>query len=448
MCEGYSYDYLASANLASTPALVSDRVLAPQGPAYRALVFNDQAYISPEAAVKVLEFAENGLPIIVLGGSLPNVTIGTAGQDVVSEAMASVAAHKENVKFLSGSESVADVLAGLGVRPRVSIASQSAATIYSVWRSTDQAQLAFLVNKGETDTVGLTFEVGSDMVPFKLDAWTGEQLEVVVYERTDDGVTISTTFATEQTMIFAFVPSSEDAQKTHVTSVSDNVEKVERGLEGELIAFIKDGDMANLSRSDGKHLRIKGQKCAAAVPRPVHLNHWNLTVESWVPEIMEEGNSRTVKEPINLGLQDGLRNWTAIDEVRNVSGVGIYTTTFSLPEGFFRGSRTSAVILSFGPVLNTIRAWVNGKRLPAIDTSNAEVDISDYLAVGGDNNSLRVEVSSNLFNAVKARSDLLSTFGESPLFPAVYDVSDFQPFGLVGPVTLRPLRKAVVKNGE
>lgn len=86
--------------MASDKAAVSDSVLAPDGPSYRALVFNNQAYISLEAASKVLEFAKQSLPIVVLA-ALPDATIGTQDQDVVSETMESVAKHTKNVKFVA-----------------------------------------------------------------------------------------------------------------------------------------------------------------------------------------------------------------------------------------------------------------------------------------------------------------------------------------------------------
>jgi hypothetical protein len=53
-------------------------------------------------------------------------------------------------------------------------------------------------------------------------------------------------------------------------------------------------------------------------------------------------------------------------------------------------------------------------------------------------------VASNLFNAVKARVDWVKTLGLPPFFPHLYAV-DFKPFGLIGPVALRVLRRIPIE---
>lgn len=78
-----------------------------------------------------------------------------------------------------------------------------------------------------------------------------------------------------------------------------------------------------------------------------------------------------------------------------------------------------------------------------MDNANAEVDISEFLVLG--KNKLRVEISSTLFNAAKMRASSLLSGGLPIMDTEPYDLAELQEHGLVGPVTLKTLRKAVVK---
>jgi hypothetical protein len=75
--------------------------------------------------------------------------------------------------------------------------------------------------------------------------------------------------------------------------------------------------------------------------------------------------------------------------------------------------------------------------------SNPEADITNFLVPG--ENHIRVEASSTLFNAVKARVEELEYVGIGPLLPFLYTEIPYQPYGLVGPVKTRVLRKVVLE---
>lgn len=96
-------------NLVSTPAVVIDGVLAPDGPAYSALILYNQTQINPDASAALVEFAQGGLPIYVVG-SFPNTTIGDTGQDQVSANMAKLLKY-DVVRVLSTEEFSAATLA-------------------------------------------------------------------------------------------------------------------------------------------------------------------------------------------------------------------------------------------------------------------------------------------------------------------------------------------------
>lgn len=446
--KGYSYEYLGATDLASEAAKSYDRVLAPQGPGYRALVFNQQAYISPEAALKVLSLAQAGLPIISLG-SLPNTTIGSLGQEVVSKTIASVSRNFSNVRVVERESSLLSALEDLGVKPRLTIRPGGGTELYSFWRHTERGDdLVFLYNRGSSSTYKLAFEVGNDAAPYQLDAWTGSQSEVTVYERNERGISLAISLAAKQTTILYF-SLPRNAARPHVTGHSENVELIKRDEEGYLHALVNNDNPASITLSDENCIRVGPPPQNAIVIPPVRLGSWNLTLHSWVPGGLNVNTSRSKIETFYLGQQTTLVPWSEIPGMGNVSGVGIYTNYFDLPSNinsFHHGSvEQKALLLHVGTVLNILRVWANSKLLPPIDPANPEVDVTAFLTPG--TNKIRVETSSTLFNAVRARVDTVSSLGQGPVFPALYTSVGPRAFGLIGPVTIRTLRKIKIDEG-
>ena len=85
---------------------------------------------------------------------------------------------------------------------------------------------------------------------------------------------------------------------------------------------------------------------------------------------------------------------------------------------------------------------MNDELLPPVDIADAELDVTNFIVPG--ENTIRVEVSSTLFNAVKARWGSLFTAGMPVMFEEAYKDAPEQKYGLIGPVSLRVLRKVVV----
>ncbi|EKJ72346.1 hypothetical protein FPSE_07466 [Fusarium pseudograminearum CS3096] len=434
---GFTYEYLSPANFGSKAFKVSNKVLDPSGAEYRALVLDQQHFITAEAAQKLVQLADAGLPMVVVG-SLPNTTIGSNGQDVVSKSIAKLqGSNHSNVVFIKSSDSLLDALDRLSVQPRVKTGSEATRNLYTVLRSDNGSDYLFLVNQGSSATFEITAEVEQGKVPYRLNAWTGQQVAMASFKRSSGKVTFEVSLKRDQTAIVAFTSGKS---KTSIISQSKNVVDASYDSTGDdLIVVLKDTKAASLTLSNGQTKNIPAMSSTDKKQLlNIDISNWNLTLESWVPG-PDETKSASVKKTMDLGIQKTLKPWSEIPGAQNVSGVGTYTTTFQVPRV---PVKDSIAVLQFGPVLNTIQAWVNDKQLPVIDIYDAQVDVSDYLVSGS--NTIRVEVASTLFNAVKARVNYVKANGIGPAAPALYTSADWQKHGLVGPVSLKSLRKVTL----
>ncbi|KAF5700321.1 hypothetical protein FGLOB1_10853 [Fusarium globosum] len=432
---GFTYEYLSPANFGSKNVKVSNKILDSTGAGYRALILNQQKLITAEASQKLVELADAGLRIVVIG-SLPSTTIGSKGQDVVSKNISKLKASKySTIVFVKSADHLLNALGKLSVKPRVTMGSDAAKDLYTVWRSDKGSEYLLLVNKGSSATFEITAEVDQGRVPYKLDAWTGKQTAMASFKRSSGKISFQVSLEQGQTAIIAFTSGKS---KTSIVSQSDNVIQTSYGSDGKegISVTLGDYNAAPLTLSNGQTKKIpaaSGSEKKNALN--IDIGNWNLTLESWVPG-PDDTKSASAKKVMKLGTQTTLKPWSEISGAQNVSGVGTYTVTFNVT----RVPRNDSIaVLQFGPVLNTFRAWVNDKQLPASNIYDAQVDVSDYLVKG--TNTIRVEVAFTLFNAVKTRVDYVKANGIGPAASILYTSADWQKHGLIGPVSIKSLRK-------
>ncbi|KAH7020710.1 uncharacterized protein B0I36DRAFT_275040 [Microdochium trichocladiopsis] len=437
---GLSYEYLSPANIISENAKVTGGELDAAGAGYRAFVLDQEDFITAEAAEKLVEFVEAGLPVVIVG-ALPSKSIGSSSQEAVTKAISRLTqADYPNLKIIDSVDTLVQALNALSVVPRVQVSSQTTGAtqnLYHHLRSDGASDFLYVRNKDIPATFDISIEASKDKVPYRLDAWTGKQEAVAVYEHLQGRIRLQVTLQKDQSSLFALGPAPKRSV-AHVVSHSSNVAKAFYDDKGRLFIAVDDAEAATVTLSSGETRQIPALIGAEnSTLLDIEVGPWNLTVESWVPSL-DTTTFKSVKVPINLGLLDVLKPWSEIPAVQNVSGVGIYTADFNsptLPGG------AAVTIIDFGPVLHTLRTWVNGKQLPPIDSFGAQVDISDYLVPAGKRNSIRVEVSSTLFNAVKARVNYIKANGFGPSVPEFYTTAGWQPHGLVGPVTIKTFRR-------
>ena len=198
---GWTHSFLSSGTLDFPMAKVKNSVLAPDGPAYKALVLGPDQFTGSqygllvEDARKLLEFSKAGLPIVVLGTWSPAVT-GGRPNDAGNAALAPILAEllaRPNVRQVIDQNSIPDALAALGVTPAV---THDNTTLMHVHRVDGETDLYYLANAKHSEkikpltvdqSVNLT-ATAANAVPYRLDAWTGEITPIVDYTRagTDD----------------------------------------------------------------------------------------------------------------------------------------------------------------------------------------------------------------------------------------------------------------------
>ncbi|KAL1856677.1 hypothetical protein Plec18167_009116 [Paecilomyces lecythidis] len=430
---GYSYEYLSSDDLQFPQATVQDSVLAADGPAYKALVFENQTVISVGGARSLVKLVNSGLPVFFVGNPPNQSNSATPGTQQQIDSMMQTVLASENSHRVSTVADLPAALASLNITPRVSITCGNH-EVFSVWRhdASEKVDYVYLFNQGSAVTsCPLTFAVSSEFVPLIYDAWVGTQLKVLNYERSQAGITIPISLASNQTTIVAFKSEQSTTASSCPLNIRDGLKPI---LKEKRPGSITIGLLGHctIESASGKSWTF-----TLTPPTPTNISNWNITIEDWKPS----SNLSAVQNNITTTnfINHSLKPWRDLGPgFEAVSGIGIYTAEFTIPEGNSSVS-TLGARLHLGPVDNTIRVFVDGKALTPVDITNAVADLGDTLTDGlvpGSTHTLNVEVSSTLFNRVKADRDQIMVFGTGASTQPEYANSSAKDYGLKGPVVL------------
>lgn len=120
---GYTYDYLGPASLESKATVVTDDLLAADGPAYKALVFSKQTKITRAAVLKLHELARTGLPIVFVGDAqLSGVGLNASESTEVAAILQNLtAAAFPNVHQTPSPDGLIATLQSLKIKPRAAL---------------------------------------------------------------------------------------------------------------------------------------------------------------------------------------------------------------------------------------------------------------------------------------------------------------------------------------
>lgn len=433
---GYTYEYLSPDNFALPEAYVSNGVFAPNRQAFKALVVQSSESLTIAGVAKLVEYAQNGLPLIFFGG-LPSNYSGY-NPKAANSAAASLEKLRslKNVHIVSGG-SLAATLQSLNISPRTSVSSNG--TWYTYWRHDDATSTDYVYVYN--DAPGLSFEQGFTVgnisletagVPFLYDAWTGDVTTMSTYQQSSTHITIPLQLAANQSIIIAFHQGSQSG--LHAQNTADGIVSVEAN--GNYLAILRsyDEQTRSIKLSNGKSATLKPMANAAFT-----LGNWTLVVESWTPPTdiynIAAGPQRT-----NSSYQlSTLISWNEVSSnLANVSGIGYYSTSFSWPPATNAGDSVSGAIIDLGSISHTARVTVNGQILPPVDLAWAKHDIGSLLKQG--ENTVEVIVSTTLGNVLRNYWDEIETSGKlaTATMPAVPDEA---AYGLLSPVKIVPYRK-------
>ena len=429
--EGWSLNIIGPTLLQLPNGKVKNKVLAPEGPGYRLLAFEGDAFSSDKSVMtldsttRILEYAQQGLPVLVVGNwsVVEAYGHGEASDSPKITALFSELLKLKNVANVATEADIPNGVEALGLLPDVQYNSSQLINLHKIDGDLDHflfvasTPTAFAIST-KVPTFGVEVDVilprrFTNAVPILMDLWTGEMSPLGLYtELSSTHIQVHISLqAYQATMItLAVLPTLDHAINTTANTVY-------RGTKGLVLRSNTTGTFSTLL-----HAGHTIQTRIGTIPPAQELQKWTLNVQDYQPG-MTNTTTTIVKHTIQL---EELTVWTNITELLDVSGVGTYTTSFNLHDW----PSDAGAILQIPSFLGSFRIAVNGKQMPPVDQLNVEFDIGTYLKSG--TNTLEIEVATTLLNRMRIAE------------PDVYSIATRQAFGLVGPVMIAPYREEVI----
>ncbi|CAG8936063.1 unnamed protein product [Penicillium salamii] len=430
---GFTYTYLNPTNLELSQAYVSDGILAPEAPAYQALVVTSQDNMTLEAVSKVQEFANSGLPVVLDGGMPGYYPTGNASdRDAVATALQKLKSS-ENV-HTSTKGGLASKLKALGIRPRVEVSTPSNATWYPVMRTENSTDYVFVFSKGSAAQGYL--RVNSTKTPYSLNSWTGERTALLNYKVHEGYTSIPVMLARNQTTAFAFSNDWETEALTpvsHAVHVSSGVIGYNFTTQKELVVHVATSanpGNQSLKLSNGKRYKISPNTEVSSFD----LRDWNLIAEHWeAPQNMSDATVIADKRNTTHHLTS-LVSWLDIPGLHNASGVGYYSSHFSWPPQSVKNTGSiDGAYLALPQISHGLKLFVNGQAMHALDFAHPMIDIGPFLHNGS--NHITAVVPTLMWNYIRSIYDELEISGSKPLLTPLPGNVDT---GFIGDVKVIP----------
>ncbi|MEU4670977.1 glycosyl hydrolase [Amycolatopsis sp. NPDC023774] len=486
---GYTYEYFAPEILENKSIKYTKTDgLIPENVGYQAVIIYQDS-IRLKSAEAIYQLARQGLPVVIVNGLVETLsatrnylnakaavhTLGNDGTDAelakvmarlkklpnVKEVNANVpqsatspdpSAEDYEEKYYYGKTGVYDALKRLGVRPRAEYATPNQTVLTAMRRTKDTVYVwayNFMEKRGDyfnnpidAETVTTTISVGAVGKPYRIDTWSSDIEALALYKTSGGRTSFDVTLAPGQTTVIAIDLETKTPAPLRSTNAPQGV-------------VTADG-VAILATDSGRYTAklADGTTVTKNISVPANINltnaQWNLVVTSWTPgdkkTLTEARKGYTTKEvyyttkktEINVGTTR-LIPWKdmtfTVQEPASVSGVGTYSTTFSLPGSW---NSSNGAYLNIGSTDGALaQIWINGKKVPAYDFIAGRIDVSSALKAG--TNTIKIEVSSSLRNQMRALG--------YPNLPAANSVAGaVASYGLQGNVSLETFTVAVVEH--
>ncbi|KAL3298217.1 secreted protein [Colletotrichum asianum] len=251
--KGWSYNYLSPDNFALPQAYVGDNLLAPQNARYQALVVLGSQNLTSSGLLKLTEFAEAGLPIIIAGGSPGEYPTENKASNVSFSFDTSLQQllNISSVYQVAEGE-IAEKLEGLGLKPRVGVKTNG--TWHTTWRQDSSGNISYAYVFSDAEYSNGELIVQSGGIPYFFDAWTGAREPVLYYTTEGSTTTIPLTLAGNQTKIIGFAISCLGDVVTpefHFKKLSGNVLGYRADDQGIVVHAVASADPTTLTLSTG-----------------------------------------------------------------------------------------------------------------------------------------------------------------------------------------------------
>ena len=425
--QGYSHQFLSPELLTGPNATVSDGRLAPDGPAYKTLVVYEDDFagantLEVKTAKRILEFAKSGLAVIVVGDDYDVPGVAQPGENEALDAVMSELLSQPTVSQVAKEANIPDGLKEQNVTPAVAYADE--APLVNAHRTGKDVDYYYLHNSSDeevTQSLSLVAKT-PEAIPYKLDAWIGEIERIAVYEEKEGRIRTSVTVPPRESTILAVGRRDWYNDQTGVSLHATSSDATEVRVDDESLV-VRDTSAGTYATtlSNGRTV----ESTIESLPAERELTSWHLSVEDWRPG---DSPTETVTKHRELEL-DQLMPWPEIPELKDVSGVGTYTTTVELGEDW---AGSIGAYLDLGEVFDTFQITVNEEQLPPVSQVAPVADVGPYLESGS--NTIAVEVATTLNNRLRiARSD-------------IYGIASRQEYGLLGPVKLVPYGETMVSQ--
>lgn len=399
---GYSYEFLDPSFLERPNAVYAQGVFAPDGPGYRAFLFQNQQELPVETAERLLDYAKSGLPMIFAGAVPQRAAYHSAHgpeDDKRVQMMVRELLALPNVKLVDNAQAWPEALEALGVAPSL---NPGGASLLYAHRTAEDADYYFLYNQEKyfsRDSMWLPLKPIDTSIalrssrpgrrPYLLNLWSGEIIPIPDY-----------TLVEQDAVVMQLKLSGNDA-----------------------CAIV----LADAGWYQGSRPELAGKPL-----EELPLENWSLRLISHEPgdrALSGEDLTDTRQVPLDVGFIGKPKAWTDIPVLpdgRNgntISGVGIYETDI-----FWDPGQTSRAVLDLGSVCDLYRLTVNGTVVPGANPVYPVQDITRYLREG--ENHITVEVASNFYHAEQFRNYLNTNYVEEKAYTATR-------FGLLSQVVLR-----------
>ena len=378
MNAGYNFDHInAYAILKSKVA--DGKLISPGGQKFGVLVFPQQESLSVQLADQLVAFARQGLPVVFIGGvpkTESNVVDGRLSDNPGLDTLRNVLTDG-NVHVAPDAKGVAKILE-TSVPPNLQF---NGTPLPFIEKRIGKLDTYFLRNPddGAKQTILECHAIGT---PEIWNPWTGDIRRLAHFERSGGTVRVPIDVDPYGSVLLVFNPDGKSAEKPiEMSAPAQPKLQIAVGERG--------WDFHGVGIGPGSR-----------------------------PEVIDMKMS-------------SLEDWTTTDRLRNFSGRGQYTTTFTVSASLLDGH--SRIILDLGDVGDVAQISINGKSGPDLLLRPYRADVTPLLQTG--ENTLQITVVNALFNALSAQGRSANYRPEE-----TNTANGLLSSGLVGPVRLEETR--------